>query len=171
MNYELNLTYYQTGGNVEVFADGYPTTDTIFPEGTEITLLCTPIDEDYYFDFIRINGTIVADEDSLKPYRYVFTLTESVDIYVDFNERDEYELTLEAPEGYQAIGGGTYKYLEEVTIQLIIDDFSAFAGWYFNDELLSMQNPYVHFIPDFDVTLEARVNTDIFENLNVRQFA
>lgn len=167
----VNLYVYTYGGaTTTVYANGEETTDTTFEEGTSIRLHSTPDDNEHYLDYLKINNVTITDDDTIEGYDYTFLLQEDSEVVISASERPEYDLTIIAPEGFEVIGEGTYMYLEPVRVELITQGHAIFIGWYLDNVLMSINNPYTRSMPDFDVELEARVDTDIFDDINVRQF-
>lgn len=64
-------------------------------------------------------------------------------------------VTVNAPAGLHATGGGLYEVGETVTLQVNPDEDWTFHGWYINGVLVSSETVY-QFVPEGNVTVEAQ---------------
>lgn len=64
-------------------------------------------------------------------------------------------VTVNAPAGLHATGGGLYEVGETVTLEVNPDEDWTFHGWYINGVLVSSENVY-QFVPEGNVTVEAQ---------------
>ena len=140
--------------------------------GSQVTITSTPSTNYYFNKLSEASLGVVADEDTILSNEYKINITKNLSFTATFTQRQSHTLSLVAPDGYTTIGAGTYKYLDQPIAQLVTGTgFVIFDGWYLNNDLVSTENPYKFKMPDSNLSLTARIGSEIFGNADVRQFA
>ena len=146
--------FYQIHVYANPYEGGTVAGGGVYTYGTQVTLSATA-KEGYQFlnwtRFVSGNGTVVSTDPD-----YTFEVTGEYAYIAYFVEGAKVTVLTNIPEG-EVLGGGTYHYGDEVTLEAIPHSGYKFVSWTEGRGVISTENPYT-----FTVT-EDKVIVAIFE--------